>query len=1107
MAERFDPEEMRQVLRLFHEACEKAIGAHEGHIAQYQGDGLLVYFGYPQAHEDDAVRATLAGLDLIANLRAANERLEAENHVRLQVRVAIETGLVVAGEVGAGTSLDRRAIVGEAPIVAARLQTLAPPDSVVVGPATERLIQGSFELEDLGSHALKGISETITVWRVLSRTDAGSFDIRAGRGLTPLIGRSAELEMLRQRWNQSCDGEMRCVLLVGEPGIGKSRTLRAFRDNIDDADHQAVSFHCSSYYRDSAFWPVLQVLQRSFGLDPTTDAAAGQLESALAAFTVDVEETALVLSNLLEMPASERYPKIDTSQMSFNRRCLNVLIDLVADMARRQPVLLVVEDAHWIDPSTLAMVRSVLDRLTASRILLVITARPEFRPDWHYPHLVQLNLDRLSRRDRFEMIERLTGGKPLPDVVRDQIVAKTDGVPLFVEELTKTILQGDLLRDAGARYELRGPLPAIAIPDTLQGSLLSRLDRLEPGVKEVAQVASTIGREFERGLLALLSSKPESDLDRTLASLVAADIILPAPGSAPERGAYQFRHALIQDIAYQSMLVTRRRLFHGRIAAALETHYPEVVERQPELVAQNLEASDHPDRAVDYWRQASERAVARAAFREAVAHAEAGLAVAESLKLGEAERAVLTIPLLISRGAAEFKLGDRRSMATYRRAAQLARASKLPSLHAEAALGFDDAAQYISGSGVAAIDIMQEALAAVGAKDSLDRCRLLSRLANSLHMTGSPERAGEIAAEALALARSLDDRGSLLYALMCELMHVGANPIAREQFGERRKRLQEIEQLAEQVGLAGRAEVARARLQAAYLEIGDFDGFQVMKERGHQDVQASQELVHIWVALCGDAMRAILIGDFADAEAKADESMLLSEGVDAELPTGVYGMQMFTIRREQGRLAEVAPVIKRLVDDNPDGSAWRPGLMLIASDLGFDGAALANLERLAETGFALPRDAKRLATLTYVAEVAARLNKSPYTEQVYGQLLPFRDQAVTVPAATLCLGSTARYCGLLATALGDWTAAVGHFEYALDMNERLHAWPWLAHTRHEYALMLLARGRKSDRKHAADLLASATATARQLNMFALLERAGGVTAKSASAATGRPQRS
>ncbi len=1092
LAERFDPEDMRQVLGIFHQACVSAIDAHDGHIAQYIGDGVLAYFGYPKAHEDDAVRAVLAGLAVIATLRQANDRLEAEKSLRLQLRIGIETGLVVAGEIGAGSSRDRQAVVGETPNLAARLQSLAPPDSIIVGPATERLIQGSFLLENLGRHELKGVSVPIHVYRVLAQSDAvDSFEIRAGRGLTPLIGRTAELDMLRQRWKQSCDREMRCVLLVGEPGIGKSRILRAFRDSIASDAYEIIPFHCSSYYRNSPFWPVLQRMQRAYRLDPKTFAAsdAERLEATLGALGVDAAEAAPVLTTLLGMPTGERYPTIDASSPSFKRRTLDVLVTIVERMASAQPVLLIVEDAHWLDPSTLEFVRLMLERLVSARLLLLLTARPEFKPGWTYPHLVQVNLDRLSRRDRVAMIEKLTGGKSLPSAVLDQIVAKTDGVPLFVEELTKTVLQGDLLRDAGGRYELKGARQAIAIPDTLQGSLLSRLDRLEPGVKEVAQVAATIGREFGRRLLALIAARPEDELQATLDRLIAAEIILPAPASA-EGGTYVFRHALIQEIAYQSLLLARRRQYHGLIADALESHYPDIAERQPELIAQNLTAGEIFDRAILYWQRAGERALARAAYEETIAHVERGLQLVQNLACTDHDRATRTLPLLLIRGRAEYALGSREAIQTCRQAVQIARTAKLSSYFVEAVLAFDNVEIYLTGSGEASVALLQEALASTGVGESIERCRLMSRLARTLHMTGSFERAGEMAHQATALARRLGDGKSLFDALVCEMMHIGALHLTASAFLDRQHVLEELRQIAEQLG-ADLVGEACARALTGFLEIGDFQRFEKALERYEQLAASARDFVFKWCVDAAHAMRAILLGDYALAERKAEEALRTAENVDARFAAGVYGIQMFTIRREQGRLAEVAPLFKRFVDDHPEDSTWRPGLMLIASDLGFEAQARRSLDQMAESEFSLPMDSKRLVTLTYLAEVSARLRETEHAERIYAALLPFRDQAVTVPAFTLCCGAAARYLGLLASALGDWSAAEAHFEYALQMNERLRARPWLAHTQHEFSIMLSARHRRGDQARAADLLASATAAAKELKMFALLERIGG----------------
>jgi len=1097
LMQRFDPEDMRRLLGVYHQVCADAIEAHEGHIAQYLGDGLLVFFGYPQAHEDDATRAVLSGLAIISAIGRANDGIEAEDGIRLQVRIGVETGLVVAGEIGAGSSLEHEAIVGETPYVAARLQAIAPPDSLIVGPATQRLIQGAFVLEELGKRELKGVLAPVLVHRVLAQAKAiDRFEIRAGQVMTPLVGRTPELEMIRQRWKQSADGEMRCVLLTGDPGIGKSRLLRAFRDGIATQAHEVVLLHCSAYYRNSPLWPILQWLQRVFGLDLKTRDTCDleRLETCVKAMDVDYDETMVVLASLLGIPTANRYPLLETSSPVFKRRNLNVLIALIAQSARTLPLLVVVEDAHWIDPSTFDFIKLMLERLVCTKLLLLLTARPEFKPGWTYPQHVQLNLDRLSRNDCTAMIERMTEGKRLPPAVQDQIVAKTDGVPLFVEELTKTVIQSDLLRDAGTHYELNAASQAIAIPDTLQGSLLSRLDRLDPVVREAAQIAATIGREFGRKLLALITGTPENELQQTLDHLTAAEIILPAPGAPAEGGAYLFRHALIQDIAYQSLLTTRRRHYHALIAATLEEHYPEVVEQQPELIAQNLAAADLPERAIVYWQRAGERALARAACDEAIVHAGRGLQLIQGLEQDAHSCAARKLPLMLIRGEAEQRLGRREAMQTFREAARVARDEKLPTFLLQAALGFDRAETFLEGSGIASIPLLEEALDLLGTEESVERCRLLSRLVRTLHMTGGSARGVEFAFEAVALARRLNDRPSLFDALACELMHVGARPLRAHEFPGRKAVLQELRQIAEELGDDHSIGHACARCLAGYLEIGEFEQFEASLDRYRQIATSGQQFVDRWCMTGAQAMRAILVGNFTDAEAKAMESFDMAESAEAKLAGGVYGMQMFTIRREQGRLAEVAPLLKRFVDDHPGDTVWLPGLMLIWSDLGFQAQARESLRQMEQSELAIPMDSKRLITLTYFAEVAARLGESAPAARIYDLLLPFRDQAVTVPVFTLCCGSAARYLGMLVSALGDWTAAEQYFEYALQMDTHLQAWPWLAHSQHEFAVMLAARNRAEDRSRAAQLLAAAAEAAKRLGMCALLERISGVSA-------------
>ncbi|HYD05190.1 MAG TPA: adenylate/guanylate cyclase domain-containing protein, partial [Reyranella sp.] len=526
MSEKLDPEDMRDVLRAFHANCAAAIEAEEGHIARYMGDGVLVYFGYPRAHEDDAARAVRAALAIIDGLHAPNETLSAQYGVRLQTRIGIHTGLVVVGDVGAGTTRDKEAIVGETPNIAARIQSEAQPDTVVISAATRRLIDGMFAFEDAGHRALKGVSTPVRLWRVTGLAESiDRFDARVHRGLTPLVGRTAELEMLRQRWTQARDSEMRCVLLVGEAGIGKSRLIRAFRDSLREEPVQTVTWYCSSSYRNSAFFPVILWLCRALSIDPHEETSIDRLQVAIDSLNVRLQGATTTLSSLLGLPGAEKTDASEVSGLVFKRKVLDALVSTIEAMARRQPLLMAVEDAHWIDPSTLDLLRELQERLPTSRLMLLVTARPEFRPDWRYPQFVQVNLDRLSRRERQAMVEQITGGKALPDFVLDTIVARTDGVPLFVEELTKTVLEGNSWRDAGTHYELEGPFQGVAIPDSLQGSLLARLDRLEPAAKEIAQIGAAIGREFDSDLVRMVGRFDEEVMETGLDQLVEAEIV------------------------------------------------------------------------------------------------------------------------------------------------------------------------------------------------------------------------------------------------------------------------------------------------------------------------------------------------------------------------------------------------------------------------------------------------------------------------------------------------------------------------------------------------------------------------------------------------------
>lgn len=1085
MSEKLDPEDMREVLRAFHERCAAAIDGEDGHIARYMGDGILVYFGYPHAHEDDAARAVRAGLGIVDRMRSANDALEPQFGVHLQVRIGIHTGLVVVGDVGAGSARDREAIVGETPNVAARLQGQAEPDTVVISAATRRLVDGLFSFEDAGARALKGVSALVRIFRVIAPTEmADRFTVRAGRGLTPLVGRAAELDMLRQRWEQARESEMRCVLLVGEAGIGKSRVMHAFREALAEQPHQVVSWYCSSYHEASAFFPVVTWLCRSLGIDPHGDRATGAARVGEAARSLGVDDpdvTSAVVS-LLGLAAEEA--ATNESALIYRRRLLDALSLVIRAMAKREALVMIVEDAHWADPSTLDLLRELQEQLGTERLLLLVTSRPEFRPDWNYPQFLQINLDRLSRRERQTMIEELTGGRALPDFVLDQIVVRTDGVPLFVEELTRTVLEENAWRDGGHHFELEGPFQGITIPDSLQSSLLARLDRLDLRAKEIAQIGATIGREFDRVLLGSVAGQSDEILDAGLDQLVAADIVRPVRLPAGGGRAFAFRHALIQDAAYQSLLLARRRQYHAAIGRALLEVFHEVGSAQPELVARHFTSADQVEPAIDAWLRTAESAMARGAYAEARTHVMHGLELIRRLP-EVAVRSRRAVPFLLIRGRLEIKEARTKAQRTLFRAATLAREAGMPLEFADAAIGMCMVEQFGHSISPMATGLLREALDDVRITEPVLRARLLARLGISCLLGGDVAQSRLLSVQARDAAERLGDAPALAITIANELM--ADSPLAADAFDRRRNLLRRYFDIAKESLDPFEAIYASALASVHYLEIGDIDEFHEIQQRVGELARTTRAPGDRWVGLSFQALAATLVGDFALAEQKAGEAFAVVDGIDIGPYVGVYGVQMFSIRREQGRLSEVAPLVKRFVDENPEEAIWKPGLMLIASDLGFHAQARRHFENFAAADFALPGDAKRAVTLSYFTDVCVALGDAERAERLMELLHPFRD-VVLLMSPTVCCGATRHYLGTLAATMKDWKTAEENFSQALVLNERLRAWPRLAWTRLEYARMLLARDRNGDSVLADELRGMAVAAAERMGMGALLRR-------------------
>jgi class 3 adenylate cyclase/predicted ATPase len=661
LSRRLDPEDLRDVMRRYQDAVADCIARYDGHLAKFLGDGVLAYFGWPQAYEDQTERAVRSGLDAVAAIAG----IEIQSGSMLRGRVGIATGEVVIGDIIGEASAEAGAVVGETPNIAARLQTLAEPGQVVIGSTTRRLIGDQFDCRDLGVKPLKGIAEPMPAWQVLgARAVESRFEAAHAGKLTGLVGREHELGLLLERWTLAKGGEGQVVVLSGEAGIGKSRMVQALREHVRDQPHFHLRYQCSSYHSNSAFYPIVHRLERAagFSAEDTADVKLDRLENLVALTAEDIGAVAPCFAALLSVPGDDRYGPLELSPQQLRTRLIEMLIDQLLALGRQRPVLFVLEDAHWIDPTTEDLVGEIMPLIADKTVFMLITYRPSYAPPWAgHPHLTSVVLNRLGRKQGAEIV-RSVGGATLKEAVVERIIARAGGVPLYVEEITKSVVEAVASGEEGQAED--------RIPATLQGSLVARLDRLGDA-KEIAQMGAVIGREFSYALLAAIAETFGVEVDAGLDRLVRSELALRR--GTPPNATFTFKHALVQDAAYKTLLRSRRAQVHRRIAEVLENRFPDTAETEPELLAHHYTEAGLTEPAVIHWQRAGKRAFERSANAEAVSHLTTALALLatmpESRDRDRSELALqidIGLPLLATKGLAAPEVAE-----TYKRARQL----------------------------------------------------------------------------------------------------------------------------------------------------------------------------------------------------------------------------------------------------------------------------------------------------------------------------------------------------------------------------------------------------------------------------------------------------
>jgi class 3 adenylate cyclase/tetratricopeptide (TPR) repeat protein len=1076
LSNQVDPEAMRLLLQQYQDAVAGAVSRYGGYVAKYLGDGLLVFFGWPTAYEDHAVRAVKAGLDAVQRVNA----LKTPEGAPLAVRMGVASGEVIVGDTVGENTYEEGAMTGLILNLAARIQTHAPPNTIVLPEEeTEASLRRIFEFSSLGQFDLKGFDTPRRLLQVVAERSAESRFRAAHRDATnsALVGRNLENSILQQAWERAQRGKGEVVLIQGEAGIGKSRLSEAFlSENEIAGTADIIRLNCSPYLTSSPFHPVAERISQDAGVEPgfDDDRVLEHVQAMLATRAgLDLDQVLPVFAALVAPRSSVAQQILEMSPQEQRDITIQTLIDTVKARANVCPVILFAEDAHWIDPSTNALIDRFRAICADLPILVMITHRPgwELERDDGDAHVQTLRLRRFDSDDVADLVQNISGHAPDKELVQT-IVEKTDGIPLFVEELTRAIVAS-------------GETGTLNVPSSLKGALMARLDAVSSDAKQIALTGSVIGREFEPAILQSALNKNETEILPCLEELCKSGLIYE---SGHSRGHFVFRHALIRDTAYQSMLATTRREQHAQVAAALTRLRSAEIDRRPELVAHHLTAAEDWAAAFQRWRHATEIALARSASHEAMANSKEALKAAQELG-DETTREVIIGKILVGRGYDSVgRLPE--GIAILKEALNAAREAGEVEIAADATRHFADSSMMAGELHDQAIKHCEKALDDLPEQDEVRRCKLMSQLARTYMFTGQFTKSAEYSQKCLKLAAKLGDLKSQFHVMMARF---AASYIARQEDEVRnwRENLEAMHKVAEQLGtidqgrdrtlsLFAGAEMADRQLMDRSLALLS----EISAKDNHRQLY--------WVQTHARAMVATLEGDFESAETYANEALKIGRQTHGKHVEGVFGVQMFTIRREQGRLHEVAPVIKRLMTENAADTRWKPGFGVIAAELGFLKPAERILNELAETGFAVTPDAMYSTTLSYLADICVAVKNEDHAKTLFTMLLPYEKLTITAGATTACTGAAARRLGNLAALTKDWEISDSMFEQAIEIDTRMGALPWLAHSKAAYAAALQTRGRSKDAERAFQLEAEALAISRNLGMISLRSRLEGL---------------